>query len=224
MEILRKSEAISKLLVGDCPNIMAQLKKSTYTVFATISPNPGTKHKVIRKINGKKIEMEMRYDRLPHKQQYEYCMKIIREVYLNGLENPVIIGTQELNDSKNVHFHFLLMDPFIKNDNYLAVYRRDIANHPEILKNSKGKKDYMNNIVKLTKSLNEIIMYMDKEKDKIIDLLPNYYSKTIIKDIPNVVHVPRHKTENIQKSKEQESQDSSDDISEYSNLMDKLKF
>lgn len=150
------------LLVDPRPLLMAQ------TIFVTISPNPNTKHDVIKKCkmpNGKykDITVKMKYGTLPQKVQYDYCMKILRTCYISFLPDCKIVGTWELNQQKNVHFHFVLDHPRFRNPKYIDIFRRDIFNCQEIMKNTGMNRDYMNNIVMLNKTFPEICKYMDKD-------------------------------------------------------------
>lgn len=173
MDVQTTKQAISSL-VEDCPNLQELF--TGYTMFVTISPNPRTKHSIQRRNpeTRKMVTCQMAYGMLPQRVQYAYCMKVLKECYLTHCIDPIVVGCAELNTDGNVHFHFLLKDPDIKNDVMLQVFRRSILNCPTVLKNFKGK-DYMNNIVNLTKTKEDIVKYMDKDHDDIKEVFDNYY-------------------------------------------------
>lgn len=162
-----------------CDSLVAQhdlyLTFSTgYVLFCTISPNPDKQHSYKR--DG--ITKQIPYGRLPQAQQYQYCMKILKDAYLSLCVNPVIVGTAELNGKGNVHFHFLLKDPDFKDDLMLKVYQRYVSLCPVSLYNlhSARAHDVMNNIVHLTKDLDEILEYLDKDWNQSFRrICPNYY-------------------------------------------------
>lgn len=156
-----------------------------YSLFVTISPNPNYKMSVLKRIampssNGttsyKQVTIKMPYCKLPHKVQYEYLMKIINRCYISLAFDPTILGVVEMNKDKNLHAHFIFKDKCVKNDTSLSVFQRDIANCPEVISNLKKihHNDYMNNIVRLTKTKDEILEYMSKCNNEISEIFPNY--------------------------------------------------
>lgn len=151
-----------------------------YTLFCTISPNPKTKHEcLIKKVNKNgrvfRARVKMPYGKIPQRVQYEYCLKIIERDYLEFLVNPRLFGVAELNKDGNVHVHFLLKADNLKNDTQLQVFRRDVSLCVEVLRNApKQGIDYMNNIVRLTKSKKEIIDYCMKCNKDNIELFNNF--------------------------------------------------
>jgi hypothetical protein len=181
MLIIITSEKAVSSLVEDRPGIQ---KCTTAKLFCTISPNPKVLHAVTRKINGRNATLKIPYGKLPQRVQYDYCMRIITRCYMPFLsENAELIGTWELNKTGNVHFHFIIYDPLINNNTHLEVYRRDILNCEDIIKNmAKGKKmiDYMNNIVYIDKPLKEVLTYMDKDYPINKDVFKNYTLKKLI--------------------------------------------
>lgn len=172
MEIEYSNKAVDTL-VEDRPFF-----KSRSTVFVTISPNPKTKHPCWRvSPEGKRITCKCAYGHLPQKEQYAYCLKILRACYLPFLSlETKLVGTWELNGSGDVHLHILFRDPDLNNDTQLSIFRRDIANCTLVTmnKNKMKDKDYMNNIVFLNKPLEDVIVYMDKDYDMNCEIFKNY--------------------------------------------------
>lgn len=175
MKIQSTSKAVD-LLVGDRPAIQ---KGDKATMFCTISPNPNTLHPVYKTHDGKRISVKMPYGRLPQAVQYQYCMRIVERCYIPFLsEDASLIGTWELNKTGNVHFHMLIQDDCINNKTHIEIFRRNILNCEDVIKNmAKGKKmtDWMNNIVYVNKPIKEIVEYMDKD----------FVDNSFIKDMTN---------------------------------------
>jgi len=175
LKITPTIEAVSTL-VGNRPDLQNVHQQK---LFCTISPNPKALHTVYKRLNGKKILVKIPYGKLPQRVQFDYCVRVVERCYLPFLSiDATLAGTWELNESGNVHFHFLIHDKLIQNKTHLEIFRRDILNCEEIIKNmSKGKKmiDYMNNIVFITKPINEVIKYMDKDHEYNKDIYSNYY-------------------------------------------------
>lgn len=165
-------------LVGD---FQFASKFPNFVLFVTISPNPKTLHKVRRNIGGRRnVECKMRYEQLPQKVQYGYCLDVIRRCYLPFLSGDTkLVGTTELNKAGNVHMHLLIEDPVIKNNQTrLQMLRRDIYNCDDTIKNlpnSKKKVDWMNNIVFVNDTIEDRASYMDKDYDDNIDIFDNIY-------------------------------------------------
>lgn len=150
------------------------------TVFVTISPNPKVKHPVIRTIKTpggkrKEVTMMLPYEKLPQKVQYDYCIRRLRKDYIEFLPDCSVLGTWELNKQGNVHIHFLLSHDNFNNPKYIHVFRRDVLNCLEVMRNisKKADKDYMNNIVMLDRPAKDVMEYMDKEYYE-NDIFDNY--------------------------------------------------
>lgn len=160
---LQKSTLPVSSLVGDRPEEMF----GDISIFATVSPNPATKHKCLKNVDGKHVTIQMRYDMLPQRVQVEYCIRLIESTYMQFIgELSHIVGCFELNKQGNIHCHLLITDYSNTNETHLTVYRRDILNCLVVIKNlshAKGGKDYMNNIVRVNKPIKEIVEYMDKD-------------------------------------------------------------
>lgn len=172
----------SKLSVG---HLVAprkkQLESRTDGIWCTISPNPATLHDChrINKASGKMRSVKIPYGNLPQAQQYEYCMRILENCYQAFLSDDAeIYGCAELNQSANVHFHFVIYDKQFNSDTRLKIFQRDISCCMEVIQNMSKKdawtikrkngqlpRDYMNNICKLTDSLDDRLDYMDKDHD-----------------------------------------------------------
>lgn len=147
------------------------------TLFCTISPNPTTKHPCFK---GRK-NVKMMYGLMPHRLQYQYCLKILNQCYIPFLsEDAELIGTWELNKTNNIHFHFLINDPLLNSDQRFNSFRRDISCCSLVQDNltrRKGNKlpiDYMNNIVKVNDTQDDRLDYMDKDHEE-DPMLLNYF-------------------------------------------------
>lgn len=166
-------------LVELCPDL-----KEGYRMFATISPNPNTKHPVLREIpfkNKTRLQkIKVKYKDMTHTEQYTYLIDYIEKVYLPLLESPAIAGVMELNKEANMHAHFILKSATVKNDTMLMVFRRNIKTDLNTMINqSKNGTDYMNNVVQITKPYDEIVTYMSKINHEVRPLFKNYFLKNI---------------------------------------------
>lgn len=136
--------------------------KPSHNVWCTISPNAKLAHSVWKGRKSAKIL----YGNLPHKVQYEYCMRILQQCYVPFLsDEATLCGTYELNHSGNVHFHFVINDPKLWNAQLLAGFQRDIKCCDLVCHNRPRKStvDHMNNIVRLDKDIDDVCDYMDKD-------------------------------------------------------------
>lgn len=158
-------------------SLVARRENGTFitasSLFCTISPNPNAMLKVFK---GRKF-FKMKYGLLPHKIQYQYCLRVLNSCYLPFLsEDCEIVGTWELNKTNNIHLHFILNDKMFDSEQRFNSFRRDVSCCSMVRDNMSKKtdKDYMNNIVRVTKSQDDLLDYLDKdhEKDPILD---NYY-------------------------------------------------
>lgn len=133
-------------------------------VWCTISPNAQKFHPIW---HGNK-SAKMRYDCLPQRVQYDYCIQALQSCYVPFLsDDATLCGTWELNKNGNVHLHFLINDPALRRDQALQMFRRDVKCCPMTLQNMPSRKssiDYMNNIVRLDPDkLDDVCDYMDKD-------------------------------------------------------------
>jgi len=151
-----------------------------HALWVTISPNPRTLHKCIKSMSSKTscktkmVKIDIPYGKLPQRQQYEYCLKVIRNCY-NYTSETKIFGTWELNSHGDVHFHFIMSDPSIHGPTMLKVFQRDVLNCTMVMKNlSKNMIDYMNNIVYVNDSIEKRYEYMLKDMDDNISIMPYY--------------------------------------------------
>lgn len=158
-----------RTLVEDRPNFMAP-----NLMFITVSPNPNVKHEVFRELFERKRKVKLPYKMLKHSEQKEYLEFIIRNCYLSIHPDAELVGCYELNKQGNLHAHFLFKTKLKKNDYNLEILRREILNCPEVLKNMK-QKDWMNNIVYLNVSKNDILTYLDKDHEESATVFGNYY-------------------------------------------------
>lgn len=170
--IERISDRANIPLVAYWQNLMGN------SLFVTISPNPKTLHTCVKQIKGKSVDVKIRYNLLPHKQQYEYCMRIVERCY-NYSNDTQIYGSWEFNKEGNVHFHFLMHDPNIQTNTDLIILRRDVLNHPSVMLNLiKGRKgdihDWMNNIVYVNDSIPIRFEYIQKDIDETLKHFPYY--------------------------------------------------
>lgn len=175
MEITQTAQSVRALVEERSRFITRSNGRDPYVLFCTVSPNPAT---LVDITKGDTV-MKARYDRIPQRVQYAYCLKHVKTTYLELCSDPIMVGTVELNAHGDVHFHFLLMDRHVCNDVLIKRFQRDVSLCPTSLENlhNKTARDYMNNIVHLTKPMNEIIDYMDKDHSlETREFLPNYYS------------------------------------------------
>lgn len=131
------------------------------SLFVTISPNPNTKTLCIVKGKSKKIP----YGCLPQRVQYDACLKIFNNCYLEFLSQDTrYVGVTELNKAGNVHMHILIVDKRLQDDTALAVFQRDIKMCELVICNRKKvhDTDYMNSICWSTDLVSNID-YMEKE-------------------------------------------------------------
>lgn len=159
---IKFTQGAIETLVADCPELFSI---NSFTLFITINPNPRTLIKVSRlftEANHRHV-ISIAYGRATQKEQYDYCLKIFMKNFIEFCADPTAVGTWELTQAGNVHLHILLKDRRISNDMQLELFRRDVANCEEVMRHmGKDGRDWMNNIVKLTKTSKEIIQYMDK--------------------------------------------------------------
>lgn len=162
------------------------MKRYKDVLWCTISPNPSVKHKVYKRKSQSLIMIEtaVRYDMLTHKQQYEYCLKVLKDSYIPFLTTDAeIYGSWELNKSKNVHLHFIIMDKQFLSDRLFECFRREVSCCFEPTRNltkvkgnqRKAPVDFMNSIVRLNDSILERCHYMDKDYEEDDSQLLNYY-------------------------------------------------
>lgn len=166
-------------LVELCPDL-----KEGYRMFATISPNPNTKHPVLREIPYKSKtrlqKIKVKYKDMTHMEQYLYLTDYIEKVYLPLLDSPCLAGIMELNKNANMHAHFVLKSSTVSNDTMLMVFRRNIKTDINTVINLSNKgDDYMNNVVHITKPFDEIVTYMSKVNHEIKPLFKNYFLNNI---------------------------------------------
>jgi len=139
-----------------------------------VSPNPNAKVNVMR-VNpntNKLTKVTMKYGMIKQKEQYDYCINFMRTAYLNG-EGDLLLGVPEMNKAGNIHLHFLLLSPLVKNQTTLNIFRRDVMNNNISMENMVKGKDWMNNIVKLDKS--DILEYMIKAHEEISPIFDSFY-------------------------------------------------
>lgn len=156
--------------------VEARFPGSTFppnALFVTISPNPETKH-----VYPRHLKTMMRYDRLPQRIQYQYCIHALKSLLWFNSAKTICIGTWELNEKKNVHLHVIIMDPEILNDSHLSIYQREVSVSKESLRNmkkNKNAKDWMHNICFIDKTKEYMIQYFDKDYEKNKNIFSNYY-------------------------------------------------
>lgn len=173
------SKSVLTSLVEERPDLESLF--DGYTFFCTISPNPKTMVETTRKnLKGKIVSCKQPYASLPQRVQYQFCMRFFARTYLSLCKDPIFLGVPELNKQGNVHLHFILKDCLYSNPIGLEILRRDILNCPETLCNIKATKrcnrDYMNNIVHLTKSKADIMAYLIKTNEDAVKYFENFCS------------------------------------------------
>lgn len=159
-----------------------QVKIDSQALFVTISPNPNVNVEcVMKNKTGKTRNVKRPYWSLKQDLQYEYCMKCFKEDYCEFLsQDTKLVGISELNKRGDVHLHMIINDPCIKNDVNLQCFRRDILNsfrtQQNIIKGKAGKaKDWMNNIVFVNTSKDDIVQYFMKNQEDMLPRFKNYY-------------------------------------------------
>lgn len=181
MEIVRSQECVASLVA---PRQILPLD-GKYVMFITISPNPKTLVPVVKQSKSVKVKDKKamkKYEDLRQVEQYEYCLDYVRSVYMKYTGQCRFIGAAELNGSGNIHLHILFTDDYVDCPKLMEVFRRDIKLNSETqryIKHVKNGRDFMNNIVELTKPLDEVIEYMSKDFAQTGKLFPNFYSKPV---------------------------------------------
>lgn len=176
------NQACASLVALRLPRIAGSTQLDTPVLFITISPKPTVMVDTIRKSELKNRKIKVPYKLLPEQEKYYYCLKIIRDCYLEWLTKPYeLVGTWELNKSGHLHVHFLLCSPELKTEYDIRLLRNHVSSCNEVIKNMSSKrnaKDYMNNIVYVDRDISEVIEYMDKDhemRDRYYVRMPNYY-------------------------------------------------
>jgi len=170
-------------------------------LWCTISPNPNLIHEVsvfeIKNLTikgpsgrGRKKTLKMPYSKMKQKLQYEYCVKFLTNVY-NLSNDTKIFGVWELNQSGNVHFHFIMSDPNVKGPAGLQIFRRDVLNSDMAIYNLSGKGkykgiDYCDNICFVTDSIEERLAYMSEDSEENLTIFPYFCTQNVLK-VPQVV-------------------------------------
>lgn len=158
-----------------------QLSVCSTTMFVTISPNPSTKIEcILTGANRKSRTVKRPYGTMRQDHQYKYCLQCFQEDYFEWLSDDVeLCGVAELNENGNVHLHILINDPHIYNDVQMQVFRRDVLNgyrtQQNIIKGKVNAKDWMNNIVFLTKSKVDIVSYFMKDQQLMLPRFKNFF-------------------------------------------------
>lgn len=153
-------------------------------IFCTISPNANTKHRVVRTINNKVKIVLLAYKCLKPKEQYDYCIKMVKQCYVDYGDNTKILGTYEFNKSGLIHVHFIMSDTYFMQSNgtpspkKLVVLRADVSNNGEVMRNKHrdNSPDMMNNIVYVNDSVKDRFNYFSKDSDDEVDGLTFFAS------------------------------------------------
>lgn len=152
------------------------LSKSNKVIYCTISPWPKAKCETLL-ITDKSIKkVQMKYESMDKKDQYDACMHILTSAYLPFLSDETeLVGVAEMNKSGHVHFHFIFYDPEIQNDYDLNCFRATVRNRPSVISQRKkiDDTDYCNNIVWCT-DLDETLLYLSKDNIQALKHFPNY--------------------------------------------------
>jgi len=168
-------------------------EKWEHAMWCTISPNPKVVHEVYLPLSeikgptgrGRKKTYKMPYGKMRQKDQYDYCIKYLANVYNNTLDSKVF-GVWELNSNGDVHLHFIMSDPKIIGPTGLDIFRRDVFNCRLTILNLSGKTDYMNNINFVTDSVEERLEYMSKDMDENFEIFPYFCTMNALK-VPLIV-------------------------------------
>lgn len=151
----------------------------TEYLFITISPSAKTMHKTRVKTDKRTISVNVPYGKLKQDEQYNYCIQLVKTCYMEFISPEAeLVGTAELNKEGNIHFHLLIHDKKNTSLSRLQVFRRDILNCFEVIKNMSKKSkmvDYMNNIVIVNDSVKDRLFYLDKDYELNKDLFYTFY-------------------------------------------------
>lgn len=155
-------------------------------IFVTISPNPNSKHRVVRNINNKIKIVPLTYKNLKPKEQFDYCIKIVKQCYCDYADNTKILGTYEFNKAGLVHVHFVMSDPYFLtsngklSDKKMICLRADVNNNFEVMRNkhNPNSPDMMNNIVYVNDSVQTRYEYFTKDSDDELPGLSFFESNT----------------------------------------------
>lgn len=151
------------------------------SLFITISPNPSTRVDcLIKDRTGKTRTVKRPYGTLKQDIQYKYCIKCLTSDYIEWLsDDAALVGVAELNERGNVHLHMIIKDKHIINEVQLQCLRRDVLNgymtQQNIIKGKVNAKDWMNNIVFVNKSKEDIVEYFMKSQNEMLPRFQNYY-------------------------------------------------
>lgn len=151
-----------------------------YTIFVTISPSPYVKVEMIMKNReGKQRVVKRPYGMCKQDHQYLYCMKCLQDDYIELISDKAqLIGIAEMNKSGNIHLHLLINDPMIRNTVQMEIFRRDVLNGWKTQQNIKAGntkgRDWMNNIVYVNQSKEDIVHYFMKQQHEMLPRFPNY--------------------------------------------------
>lgn len=158
-----------------------QFHITSTTLFVSISPNPSTMIEcILKNRQGRTRNVKRPYGTLRQDIQYQYCLKCLTEDYFEWLSDDAqLIGIAELNERGNVHLHLLINDHTKRNNVQLQVFQRDILNgwrtQQNIIKRRVNPIDWMNNIVFVTKSKQDILDYFMKNQSEILPRFKNYF-------------------------------------------------
>lgn len=140
-------------LVELCPEIVEN------TVFVTISPNP--KAKVARFKIDKKTKL-LTYGQLDKTRQYRFLIRYVEGVYnWDTIEKGLCVF--ELNSSDQLHCHLLLQFKHKATKYDIGMLRDHVRMNIRTIPHLTRGKDYMNNIVPVTDSIDDRIKYLEKD-------------------------------------------------------------
>lgn len=159
-------------------------KRLSANIWCTISPNANKLHPVTKGNRSCKLA----YGSLPHQVQYDYCMRVLQQCYVPFLsDEATLVGCWELNKAAsggNVHFHFIINDPQIRNNVQLQIFQRHNRCCEMTFQNLSNPKaiDRLNSIVRLDANrFEEKCTYMDKDYYENPDF-PNFYMDPVPED------------------------------------------
>lgn len=143
-------------LVELCPEIMEN------TIFVTISPNPKAIVAKTKRRYPKQQVKRVAFGRLDKERQYDYLIKYVEHIYNWETINKGIC-IFELNSSDQLHCHLLLQFDHKVTKYDIGMLRDHVRIHVRTIPHLVRGRDYMNNIVPITDSIDDRIKYLEKD-------------------------------------------------------------
>lgn len=152
-------------------------KDGNYCIFLTISPNPKSRHPVVRDLKGKQKTLQMAYKMMTHDEQHAYLQRFIKTVYIDNLDpGDFLFYAFETNSDNNLHLHGFLYSKDLQTEYELKSLQKTVYSHPMTIYNLAKPKpgrtptDYMNNMFYIknddpTKDVYQKLEYIQKETE-----------------------------------------------------------